>query len=124
VHQCVYRYDIRVYFFLIAKPTIVHDITAYIIYSTHDKNRNMNTKHNFIYRLISLLPLPLTLKNKVLSPLILCPVISIFLTYPLTHNNNHIASYIVILLSLLHFHFESFLWKKGNPHRRCISFKN
>ncbi len=100
-------------FFLIAIPRVIHDVTAYIIYSTHDQNRNVQQPKNIIYKALAFTGIP---------PLILCPVLSIAIAYAIMNINSNIAFISFYLLALLHYHFESFLWKKDGLHRNSIKF--
>ena len=137
-------YDI----FVLLIPRFVHDITAFLIYSTHDKNRNQNVKHNYIYKFLSFIPL---------SPLILCPVIAIVLAnfiecsaffIDLSLGFNVLASsecqlsriyqphvsnglpfsmqlgmQVMFICGLFHYYIEGFVWKRDAIHRHCLSFK-
>lgn len=100
--------------FVIAIPRFVHDLTAFIIYSTHDQNRNAEKKTNYIYKALAILPLP---------PLLLCPLLAIGLA-------GSIEWYMPILLfkvfyficSFFHYYIEGFVWKRDAIHRHAVTF--
>jgi hypothetical protein len=96
--------------FVIMVPRFVHDITAFYIYAVHDHNRNLQARHNYIYRSFSFL-----------SPLILCPALAIVLSAVLGPNTWFVAP--LIIITLLHYYTESFIWRGDTPHRRQIAFQ-
>lgn len=136
-------YDI----FVLLIPRFVHDVTAFIIYSTHDQNRNREVKHNYIYRFLSFLPIP---------PLILCPIIAIVLAnsiecgayftdlllgfdvtatsecmlkrvYAPTPDNGlplsmQVGMQIMFVCGLFHYYIEGFVWKREAIHRHSVKF--
>ncbi|WP_439133160.1 hypothetical protein [Pseudomaricurvus sp.] len=135
-------------FFVIAIPRFIHDITAFIIYSVHDQNRNYDKKHNYVYRFLSFLPL---------TPLLLCPVLAIFLAafmecgtylldtvlgfYPKGNSNCMLQEYyapdrsnslpfnmqlglqLIFVTSLFHYYVEGFVWHRDSIHRHSVKFE-
>ena len=133
--------------FVMLIPRFVHDLTAFIIYSVHDQNRNRVVSHNYIYKALSFLPF---------APVILCPLIALFLAnfiecsayfidFGLGFNpavnsecfathfyaptvENPFPDYmrfgmqIMFACGLFHYHIESFVWKRESIHRHSISF--
>lgn len=133
--------------FVIAIPRFVHDLTALIIYSTHDQNRNREVKHNYIYRFFSFLPLP---------PLLLCVPLAILLAgsvecgaymldfglgfdpasssecflnhfYTPTIENPlpmsmQIGLQIMFICGFFHYYIEGFVWKREAIHRHSVPF--
>jgi hypothetical protein len=95
--------------FVIMVPRFVHDLTALYIYAVHDHNRNVQTRHNYIYRSFSFL-----------SPLIVCPALAIVLTAVLEPYAWFVAP--LIIITLLHYYTESFIWRGDSPHRRQVAF--
>lgn len=95
--------------FVIIVPRFVHDITAFYIYSVHDHNRNLQTRHNYIYRSFSFL-----------SPLILCPVLAVVLSVVLESSVLLVAP--LMALALLHYYTEGFIWRGDTLHRRQVAF--
>ena len=133
-------------FFVIAIPRFVHDITAFIIYSTHDQNRNREVQHNYIYRFLSFLSIP---------PIILCPLLAIVLAnsvecgaymldvglgfshiasecvvsrfyHPVVENglplSMQVGLQIMFICGFFHYHIESFVWKREAIHRHSVAF--
>ena len=133
--------------FVIVIPRFIHDITAFIIYSTHDHNRNREIKHNYFYRLLSFVPL---------SPLIICPILAItfaaslecgayvldfglgfdpanssecFLNHyytPTVDNplpvSMQIGIQLMFICGFFHYYIESFVWKRESIHRHSVTF--
>ncbi len=134
--------------FVVVIPRFVHDVTAFIIYSVHDQNRNREVQHNYIYKALSFIPL---------APVILCPLLAIalatfvecgayFIDFGLGFNpalnsecfathyytpsvENPLPDYmrvgmqIMFICGFFHYHIESFVWKREAIHRHSISFK-
>lgn len=92
---------------------IVHDITAFIFYITHDKNRNRETMHNFFYRKI--------LPNTRLFPIGI-PLFGILFTYIIQGGGVSTTIGIFFFVAVTHFFIEGFMWKAGSPHRANIAF--
>ena len=133
--------------FVIAIPRFVHDLTAFIIYSTHDQNRNREVQHNYIYRALSFLKIP---------PLVLCPILAIVLANtiecgaflfdmnagfvqsasecvmnrfytPATPANGLPQSMqlwlqIMFICGFFHYYIEGFVWKREAIHRHSVTF--
>jgi hypothetical protein len=95
--------------FVIMIPRFVHDITAFYIYAVHDHNRNLQTRHNYIYRSFAFA-----------SPLILCPVLAIAMSAVLESYVWFVAP--LLIITLLHYYTESFIWRGDSPHRRQVAF--
>ena len=101
--------------FVILIPRVIHDVTAYIVYITHDRNRNKHEPINSIYRLTSFTRL---------SPIILLPLLSIGIAFMLTSYRQYaLISIVVLTVSFLHYYFEGFIWRGPNPHRRHVNFR-
>ncbi|NRB40491.1 MAG: hypothetical protein HRU20_18820 [Pseudomonadales bacterium] len=137
-------YDI----FVLLIPRFVHDMTAFMIYSTHDQNRNREVQHNYIYRFLSFIPL---------TPFVLCPIIAIILAnfiecsaflldlslgfnvlgssecqlgriyQPEVSNglpfSMQVGMQIMFICGLFHYYIEGFVWKRDAIHRHALSFK-
>ncbi len=101
--------------FVILIPRLIHDLTAYIIYISHDSNRNRQQPVNYIYRATRFSRLP---------PILLLPLLSILLAWGLTsHQQYPLISIIILTVSFLHYYFEGFIWRGENPHRQQLSFR-
>lgn len=100
--------------FVILIPRVIHDLTAYTVYITHDRNRNRQGPVNLLYRLTGFGRVP---------PLLLLPALSIAIAFVLTSHQHYPAISIAILtVSFLHYYFEGFIWRGPNPHRHYVSF--
>jgi hypothetical protein len=101
--------------FVILVPRIIHDVSAFIVYITHDTNRNRSQQHNALYRSTRLLRLP---------PILLLPAASIAIACVLTVNQHYtLVNVFILTVSFLHYYFEGFIWRGANPHRRHMSFR-
>ena len=101
--------------FVVMIPRIIHDLTAFSVYITHDRNRNKSGPKNLIYKLTHLVPIP---------AYILLPVASIAIAYPLTTNRSHEVILIgVLTITLLHYYFEGFIWRGTTPHKKHLAFR-
>lgn len=101
--------------FVILIPRVIHDVTAYIVYITHDRNRNKHEPVNSIYRLTSFTRL---------SPVILLPLMSVGIAYVMTSYLQYaLISILMLTVSFLHYYFEGFIWRGANPHRRYVNFR-
>jgi len=95
--------------FVIVVPRFVHDITAFYIYAVHDHNRNLQTRHNYIYRSFTFM-----------SPLVACPVLAIVLSAVLEQYVWFVAP--LLIVTLLHYYTEGFIWRGDTLHRRQVAF--
>ena len=101
--------------FVILIPRVIHDVTAYIVYITHDRNRNKHEPIHSIYRLTSFTRL---------SPVILLPLMSIGVAFLLTSYHQYaVISILMLTVTFLHYYFEGFIWRGANPHRRYVNFR-
>jgi hypothetical protein len=100
--------------FVIVIPRVIHDITAYIIYTVHDHNRNRDKPNNIIYAPFIAAGIP---------ALLLCAPISIGIGYVLMryHSQGFITT-LVFFLIFFHYYIEGHVWRKGTPHRRHVGF--
>jgi uncharacterized membrane protein YiaA len=101
--------------FVILVPRVIHDVTAFSVYITHDTNRNRGEPKNAVYRATRFTRLP---------PVILLPLLSIGLAYGLTVNEQYpLALILITTMNFLHYYFEGFIWRGPNPHRQHCSFR-
>lgn len=101
--------------FVILIPRIIHDVTAYMVYVTHDRNRNKLLQVNSVYRLTAFTHL---------SPVILLPLLSVGIAFLLTsHHHYSPVTILMLTITFVHYYFEGFIWRGGNPHRRYVSFR-
>lgn len=100
--------------FVILIPRVIHDLTAYTVYITHDRNRNRQGRINPLYRLTG---------GGGLSPLLLLPALSIAIAFVLSsHQHYPVISIAILTVSFLHYYFEGFIWRGPNPHRDYVNF--
>ncbi len=125
-----YLYAQQYYFLAILMPRLVHDVTAYIFYVTHDYNKHNLQPQNSLYRFSTACHLPIML---------VLPVLSFAITYILQAYGdawaNHLAEFflgtevrkvvslgLIGYLGLMHYYTESFTWKQDSPYRQFIGF--
>jgi hypothetical protein len=107
-------YSLRYSFFLILIPRVIHDLSAFCFYVTHDLNRNRTEVPNLIYRAFISVGIPIWM---------LSPVVAVAVAFPLTclYLRGVAWAYrAAIALTLLHYYTDGFVWKNGSPQRRFI----
>lgn len=90
----------------------VHDVSAFIIYITHDIQQIKYKNDNYIYKY--------TLSNSKMIWLFL-PTCSILLSYLVQKKETMISLISVLLLTYMHYYLEGIIWRKGTLHRRTLS---
>lgn len=101
--------------FVILIPRVIHDVTAFMIYISHDNNRNKAGPVNIIYRLTHFTRLP---------PVVLLPVLSMLIAYGMTHFLEYrLVAVVALTVTFLHYYFEGFIWRNPNPHRQHLAFR-
>ncbi|MEY4589118.1 MAG: hypothetical protein RL497_1194 [Pseudomonadota bacterium] len=119
------------YFFLaILAPRVIHDLTAFYIYITHDKNRVSAANHSGLYHLSRKFGVPIVWLWPAMAV-----VLAYFLQYQLDNSIQWAASRVwdiktpimialavVTFFDLLHYYTESFTWGKASPYRNYIKF--
>jgi len=125
-----YVYSQQYYFLAILMPRLVHDITAYSFYVTHDVNRHSEQPQNSLFRATSAIRLPVWL---------VLPLLSFVLTYLLQAYGDDLVNLLLQTLfatqiykavtlgflgylALMHYYTEAFVWAAGSPLRRYIRF--
>ncbi|MDP2904499.1 MAG: hypothetical protein Q8N96_15560 [Methylovulum sp.] len=125
-----YFYTQQYYFLAILAPRLVHDVTAYIFYVTHDYNKHQGQPQNAIYRCAAFCRLPIV---------IVLPVLSFCLAFVLQAYGDQVVNLITRYLfdveirkavtlgllgylALMHYYTEAFTWKQDSPYRRFIVF--
>lgn len=108
-------FEMHYQFFVVFVARIIHDISAYMVYISHDSNRNRDQARNYFYRLARFTRLPV---------IALLPLASVGIAYVMT-SSEYIGwvSVAVLTLSFLHYYFEGFIWRGVNPHRASVKFK-
>lgn len=121
------------YFFMaILIPRLVHDISAYSFYVSHDYNRhNSVIDTHCLYSFVKKLRIPVV---------VVLPVLSFLLTYLLQAYGDDFINLIMRTLfateiykaitlglfgylALMHYYSEAFIWSAGSPVRQYIFFK-
>ncbi|MCQ8102996.1 hypothetical protein NP590_02660 [Methylomonas sp. SURF-2] len=125
-----YVYSQQYYFLAILMPRLVHDITAYSFYVSHDVNRHGDRPQTLLFRLAALCRLPVA---------VVLPLLSFLLTYLLQVYGDDLVNAIlqtlfatqvykavtlglIGYLALMHYYTEAFIWAAGSPLRRYIRF--
>jgi hypothetical protein len=129
VLQSVLFYAEGYSFLAILGPRLVHDMTAFTFYVTHDVNRHGVKPQNLLYRLASKLGLGIVWVGPVLAVLLTYlidrfadPVASLWLTPVLGYDFPYAASFIIVgYLGMLHYYTEVFTWRQGSPYRQHIA---
>ncbi len=125
-----YVYSQQYYFLAILMPRLVHDITAYSFYVSHDVNRHGVQPQNALFRWVARCHLPVA---------VVLPLLSFALTYLLQVYGDAWVNWIlqslfsiqiykavtlglIGYLALMHYYTEAFVWSAGSPLRRYIRF--
>ncbi|CAD6878664.1 hypothetical protein [Methylomonas albis] len=125
-----YVYSQQYYFLAILMPRLVHDITAYSFYVTHDVNRHGEQAQNNLFKAAAAVRLPIWL---------VLPLLSFVLTYLLQAYGDDLVNLLLQTLfstqiykavtlgllgylALMHYYTEAFVWASGSPLRRYIRF--
>lgn len=106
---------------------LIHDLSAFYIYITHDQNRNEGKPKNFIYAFTGNF-IKLSSKNIMLINITLSLFIGFGISFDsmtnVSNNYNELLSFqLIIFFSILHYFIESFCWKKSAIHRKQIHIK-
>lgn len=125
-----YVYSEHYSFLAILMPRLVHDITAYSFYVSHDVNRHGQSPQNALFKLAHACRLPAGL---------VLPLSSFLLTYLMQAYGDDLVNLImhtlfattiykavtlglIGYLALMHYYSEAFVWAAGSPLRRYIRF--
>ena len=103
------------YAFMVIVGRFIHEFTAWPIYATHDHNRNLTSKPNFLYRAAGLTRIPV-----IGLSIILAFALGIAFTYSASVFS--VIAPLIVSFSLIHYYTESFMWKRGSIHRRHLAF--
>jgi hypothetical protein len=105
-------YSLGFAFFVVLIPRVLHDLSAYVFYVSHDANRNAREPRNSVYRALSFTGIPAWA---------LGPLVSLAIAAPLTlHADESWSIRIAVALTLFHYYTDGFAWKNGSPHRDHI----
>lgn len=95
---------------------IVHEMTAWIIYASHDKNRNHQVMNNVIYRKFAWLKI-----DPYWMGITLAFAFGIAVTFVADFYRNALFT-LIISFSLYHYWTECFIWKGNAPPKRYLKF--
>lgn len=100
--------------FVILMPRLIHDLTAYSVYITHDRNRNQGGEPGLLYR---------WLPRGRWVPLLWLPVCSVAIAWPLNNLQHYwpVAA-AVLVVSFMHYYYEGFVWRGDSPLRQHVRF--
>jgi hypothetical protein len=99
--------------FAVLLPRMVHDISAFMIYISHDTNRNLERPKLFLYRATqTIMPIWTALL-----------LVSVSWGAVVTYSGLKVLFWIAVSLALMHYMTEIFIWKHGSLHRRYIHIK-
>ena len=117
--------------FAILAPRVIHDVTAFVFYATHDYNRHLERPQNWLYVLLA--------KARI-SAFVAVPAIAVLLTWFLDKRADRYLEFLTVhvlslrfpraigfgfvgYLGLVHYYTEALTWKAGSPYRRYIHFE-
>ena len=103
------------FFFAVLVPRVVHDLTAWVFYLTHDHNRNLGTVCNGLYRVFVFTHLPVV---------VIVLALSVGVNVVLELNLGRVYSPVILVVSLFHYYSESFMWKRHSIHRGHVAFSS
>lgn len=119
------------YLLAILIPRVVHDVTAFSVYITHDYNRQQQLADNKLYRWAQRCHIPVC---------VVLPTLAFTLAFVLQRYGDALIHDLTLVvfkvavpkaitlgligyLSLMHYYAESFTWQQDSPYRRFIRFK-
>src|SRR5690606_934838 len=101
--------------FVLLLPRISHDVTADMVYVTHDGRRDGEAPGNGRKQ---------QARRTRPSSVLLRALMSVCLACLLTSQRHRVRVGIGVLAeSFLHYSCEGFIWRGGNPHRRYVTFR-
>jgi len=99
-------------FFVVLIPRVLHDLSAFVFYVSHDVNRNRPEPRNLAHRALAFTRLP---------SWAIGPFLALAAAAPLTiHADESWAIRIALALTLFHYFTDGFAWRSGSPHRESI----
>lgn len=108
---CLLFYYLRLPFFLILMPRVVHDITAFMVYAAHNASRANDGEVSAMGIMQRLIPLPAAY---------LTPLVGIGLTVMVTYLWQSHMMVLLPFMALFHYHWEAIMWRGGSPLRQHI----
>jgi hypothetical protein len=112
ISSCIFYY-FSYGFFVVLLPRFVHDLTAFIFYGIHDSNRAKEKPNsNYLLRLFNKIKIPAF----IISPLI--GIVVAHYVHPIYYH----SLILIMIISIMHYYIEGFMWKNDSIHRKYISF--
>lgn len=100
---------------VILMPRLIHDLTAFSVYITHDRNRRVQMRSGWLYR---------WLPASGVAPFVVLPVASIAIAWLLnTHQQHALIGIAILLVSFMHYYWEGFVWRGESPLRQHVRFR-
>jgi hypothetical protein len=92
---------------------ILHDVSGFVVYISHDSARNRTQRKNVLYRLLPIMPVWLLNLGSAL-----------LVAAAMTWLANRIAwiAWLVTGLTIAHYYLESKIWRGPTPHRQHLQF--
>jgi hypothetical protein len=94
---------------------VIHDVTAFLFYITHEVNSNYQSVKNYLYRFVPFMPWSLVFVVPATAVLL-----GLFMRSVITDPLQLFG--IVMVVSLAHYYLESIIWKRDGLHREQIRF--
>lgn len=108
---CLLFYYLKLPFFLILMPRVVHDITAFMVYAAHNSDRAGSDSPSVMALIQRLIPLPVAY---------LTPLAGIGLTAMVTYLGSSHMMVLLPFMAMFHYHWEAIMWRGGSPLRQHI----
>lgn len=94
---------------------IIHEFTAWYIYSVHDHNRNAVVHHNVVFKRFPMIP-------SRYAGFILAFTLGIAFTF-LSEQFDHFLALLIVSFSLYHYWIEGFIWKGASGPKQQVYFR-
>jgi hypothetical protein len=102
-------------FFVILIPRVIHDVCAFMVYYSHDKNRLYSEPKTPIQNVVGFFGIPAVWAT---------PIMAFIFAFPLTlYISNTYGEIAGIGFTLFHYYTEAFAWKRGSEMRSYVSFR-
>ncbi len=102
------------FIFALIVPRVIHDITAFVIYSNHDANKFTIEKNHLIYAILLKTPISIRIAS---------PVLGVLIALIIKNSPAWFILYSMLVFDFLHYYIESFIWKKEGSHRKYLKIK-
>ena len=108
-----YLFYVHYFFLVVLIGRVIHEFTAWPIYVVHDRNRNLVSYPNWLFRGF----------RWVASPAVLSLVFAFSLGFALTYAVTLVSamSSVIVSLSIYHYYTEHFLWRRDGLLRKHVN---